>query len=174
MLFIFVLIFVLLTSHKRIVAVISLVIISILSSLAYLFMDAPDVAMTEAAVGACISSCILMLGLRRLQPVREHPFEKSSLIMILPCLLLFVLLSYYSLDLHEYGVMPNEFQTGLMEFYKVNVANQINVKSLVTAILADYRSIDTFCETLVIFVAGICVIFALTEYTSKGSNQKGY
>ena len=65
----------------------------------------------------------------------------------------------------------------------INVINSQNVKhsvqklkrlmkSLVTAILASYRGMDTLCETLVIFTAGISVIFIfgyliLDEKTNK-------
>lgn len=152
-------------STKRIMSVIALAIMSILSAFVYLVLDAPDVALTEAAVGACISSCILLFGLKRLGSIASEEQRKALnfICYALPCLLLFVLISYYSLDLHEYGVMPNEFQTGLTEFYKANAINQIGIKSLVTSILADYRGIDTFCETLVIFTAGIGTVFALSS-----------
>ena len=177
MFFIFSCVCIALAAKQRMASIIALSIISILSSLVYLFMDAPDVAMTEAAVGACISSCILMLGLRHLGGLdKKTNFEPKNFTMCaVPCLVLFALLGYYSLDLHEYGVMPNEFQTGLTEFYKANVSNQVGVKSLVTAILADYRGMDTFCETLVIFTAGICVaVFAKDNlsYSKRSSHRK--
>lgn len=169
MLFIFGCICIALAARQRIVSIISLSIISILSSLIYLFMDAPDVAMTEAAVGACISSCILMLGVRHLGGLdKRSSSQENFLVYALPCFFLFALLSYYSLDLHEYGVIPHEFQTGLTEFYKANVGNQVGVKSLVTAILADYRGMDTFCETLVIFTAGICVAALAKDSVRSG------
>lgn len=152
-------------STKRVMSIIALAIMSLLSAFVYLVLDAPDVALTEAAVGACISSCILLFGLKRLGSIA--PTAQWSVLSFicyaLPCILLFVLISYYSLDLHEYGAMPNEFQTGLTEFYKANAMNQIGIKSLVTSILADYRGIDTFCETLVIFTAGIGTIFVLSN-----------
>lgn len=157
--------FIAIASTKRVMSIIALAVMSILSTFVYLVLDAPDVALTEAAVGACISSCILLFGLKRLGSTAPST-QMDALNFIccaLPCLLLFVLINYYSLDLHEYGVMPNEFHTGLTEFYKANAINQIGIKSLVTSILADYRGIDTFCETLVIFTAGIGTIFVLSN-----------
>ena len=53
-------------------------IISVLAAALYLVMYAPDVALTEAAVGACASSCILILGIRYLAPSKLPSFPSST------------------------------------------------------------------------------------------------
>lgn len=51
---------------NHIAAVASVGILSLALSLLFVILKAPDVAMTEAAVGAGLSALVLALGLRRL------------------------------------------------------------------------------------------------------------
>jgi energy-converting hydrogenase B subunit D len=52
--------------RNMIAALASLSVVSLAVSIVFVVMRAPDVAMTEAAVGAGLSGLILALGLRRL------------------------------------------------------------------------------------------------------------
>ena len=48
------------TSKNLIESVVLMSAFSLLISISYLLMDAPDVAMTETALGACLSTCVLL------------------------------------------------------------------------------------------------------------------
>jgi multicomponent Na+:H+ antiporter subunit B len=157
------------TGYMKSIIIISL--ISLFSAATYLVMSAPDVALTEAAVGACVSSCILLLGLRYFKSERCIAWftPKQLLPFSVICFILLLVLSSYSLALHPYGDASTVMSGGAAEHYIANVEKDIGIRALVTAILASYRGVDTFCETLVIFTAGLCVIFIFNQ---ANSNEK--
>jgi multicomponent Na+:H+ antiporter subunit B len=144
-------------------SIIIISLISVIAAVAYLAMHAPDVALTEAAVGVCASSCILLLGLRYLAPEKHPavPSLKQLAFTAVVFILVLIILSLYSLDLHQYGDASAILKDGASAYYLANIEKDIGIKSLVTAILASYRGMDTFCETLVVVTAGICVMFIL-------------
>lgn len=60
--------------RNHVAAVAAISIVSLAMSLLFVILKAPDVAMTEAAVGAGLSALVLALGLRRLGLWQvEHP-----------------------------------------------------------------------------------------------------
>lgn len=60
--------------RNHVAAVAAVGIVSLAVSLLFVILKAPDVAMTEAAVGAGLSALVLALGLRRLGLWQvEHP-----------------------------------------------------------------------------------------------------
>ena len=136
---------------------------SVLAATTYLVMLAPDVALTEAAVGACASTCIVLVCIKYLSSEQDSIFiKKKSLILNgLLCSFMLIILCYFSTELHQYGDRSAIVKDGMSNYYISHIEKDIGMKSLVTAILASYRGMDTLCETLVIFTAGISVIFIL-------------
>ena len=60
-------------------AVVSASVVSLSLAVLFVLLRAPDVAMTEAAVGAGLSSLILALGLKRLGLYRlDYPADKPD------------------------------------------------------------------------------------------------
>ncbi len=53
-------------------------VVSLLLSLLYVLLAAPDVALTEAAVGAGLSGAVLALGLRRLRLINLNKGESDA------------------------------------------------------------------------------------------------
>lgn len=54
--------------QKNLVAtVISAGAVSLLGSVVYLFLDAPDVAMTEAAIGSALTTMVFLYALRQMK-----------------------------------------------------------------------------------------------------------
>ena len=53
-------------------------VVSLLLSLLYVLLAAPDVALTEAAVGAGLSGAVLALGLRRLGLINLNKGESDA------------------------------------------------------------------------------------------------
>lgn len=145
----------LVTSSSLLNAVVFSGFFSILCALLYLLMLAPDVALTEAAIGSCVTTCFFLGALKYLR-------EKSKKIKIdILALILFsiftILLFYFSMDLHEYGSIDSVTNHGAVDYYKKRFAEDTGLLSIVNSILASYRGFDTFGETVVIFVAGMCV-----------------
>lgn len=136
---------------------------SLFISICYLCLDAPDVAMTEVALGACLSTCVL-LNLVKLtgdEEVENKP-KKITLAIIL-CLIFTVLLSWIALSFPMFGDPDTPLQQHVSKYYLDNTENEIGIPSFVAAILASYRGFDTLGETTVILLAGIAVSLILNK-----------
>ena len=123
-------------------------------------LDAADVAMTEAAVGAGISTVLMLSALHLVQGLESKPTRGFAL-PLLASALAGALVVYGTLGLPEFGdprapmhrhVAPRYLEQGLAE---------TGVPNIVTAVLASYRGYDTLGETTVVFTAGIGVIALL-------------
>ena len=136
-----------------------------------LILDAPDVAFTEAAVGAGIST-VLMLGTLALTSRSVQPPDRFRLLPILVVVITGGALIYGTLDMPPYGSedapihqYPGDKQGGS---YIEKSKHDIHVENVVTAVLASYRGYDTLGETVVIFTAGIAVTLLLRPTRSNG------
>ena len=130
-------------------------------------LDAVDVAMTEAAVGAGIST-VLLLGALYLTGGTEAKPAGRQLFPLALALSVGALLAYGMLGLPEFGdpaapihahVAPRYIQEGLKE---------TGVPNIVTAVLASYRGFDTLGETVVVFTGGVGVIALLRRRRKEG------
>lgn len=140
-------------------SVIIMSIFSLLISVSYLIMDAPDVAMTEVALGACLSTCVLLSFLNRLVPPQTTNLKCSRVISSsIICLFFFTITAYAGANLPEYGNAESAVQTHLTKYYIDNTQNEIGIPSYVAALLGSYRGYDTLGETAVILIAGVSVL----------------
>ncbi|MCA0254875.1 MAG: DUF4040 domain-containing protein [Proteobacteria bacterium] len=139
-------------------SVVVLSAISILLVLIYLLMDAPDVAMTEAAIGACLSTCVLL----NITKITGENIKKTTnyykILASVLCSFLFILLCYVSTDLEQFGNINAPVHSHISHYYVENTYKEINIPSFVAAILASYRGFDTLGETTVILIAGLAVL----------------
>ena len=135
-------------------------IFSLLGAAWMLLLDAPDVAFTEAAVGAGIST-VLMLGTLSLTTQRSKGPSKSAPWALLMCALVGAALVYGTLDLPRYGDPEAPAQRHVAPYYLEESPHEIGVPNVVTAVLASYRGYDTLGETAVIFTAGLGVLLIL-------------
>ncbi|AAU03739.1 DUF4040 domain-containing protein [Rickettsia typhi] len=148
-------------------AIISSSVFSILICVSELIMDAPDVAMTEAALGACLSTCVYLNLLRKL-PANLKNIKITNIIpSSVICILFVVTLTYLGLELPSYGDNNTPIHMYSSKYYVENTSRDIGIPSFVAAILASYRGYDTLCETSVILIAGIAVLLVF----SKKSND---
>ena len=145
-------------------------VFSLLISLCYLLMDAPDVAMTEVALGSCLSTCVL---LNFIKPIKftskdNDSFSKFRVILAsILCLSFIVTLTWVGLGLPDYGAMDSPLQSHISSYYIENTQNDIGLPSFVAAILASYRGYDTLGETAVILIAGLSVLLILSPESNK-------
>ena len=135
-------------------------VFSLLSALLFVVLDAVDVAFTEAAVGAGIST-VLMLGtiaqVRRTK-VRKKPGNGIPLLVVL---VTGAGLVYGTLDMPNFGDPNAPAQVHVGPDYLERSVTEIDVPNVVTAILASYRGFDTLGEVAVVFTAGIGVLFLI-------------
>jgi multicomponent Na+:H+ antiporter subunit B len=133
---------------------------SFLMATVMVVLDAVDVAMTEASVGAGISM-VLLLGTLYLTHGDEAPPSHRP---YLPLAVAFVtggLLVYGTLGLPEFGSADGAIHHHVAPRYLEQGPQETGVANVVTAVLASYRGYDTLGETTVIFTAGVGVIALL-------------
>ena len=145
-------------------------IFSLLAATFFVVVDGVDVAFTEAAVGAGIST-VLFLTTLSLTSRREASQYRHSRAGIVVCLVTGGALVYGTLDMPHYGDPDGHIHAYPDPSYIVKTNGdkgdpndsdgEINLPNVVTAILASYRGYDTFGETTVILTAGVGVILLL-------------
>jgi multicomponent Na+:H+ antiporter subunit B len=135
-------------------------IYSFLMASVMIVLDAVDVAMTEASVGAAIST-VLLLGALYLIKTREEAPRQAKLLPFLLCLSVGGMLVWGTLVLPPFGTSDAVIHMHVAPRYINEVVRETGVPNIVTAVLADYRGFDTLGETTVIFIAGIGVMLLL-------------
>ncbi|MBP9791788.1 MAG: DUF4040 domain-containing protein [Rickettsiales bacterium] len=154
-------------SQKLLVSILSLSLISLFSAFFYLIIGAPDVALTEASVGATVSTCIILAALEKYgYIIEENLSTHAKLAPLFFCITLFITLCYFVTYLPIYGDIYSAANQGVALEYKQHILDDTKVGSLVTGILASYRGFDTLGETFVILTSGIAVSAIL-----KGTNE---
>ena len=131
----------------------------------YTFLLAPDVAMTEAAIGAGVTTILLLLTIARTtRPATDRIVERIDLpalfvvggfVVVLSTL---VLPEMYAVGNPEAPVWSNEEVT---QHYIEKAYKETGVHNAVTAVLAAYRGFDTFGEAVVVFAAGVSTLLVL-------------
>ena len=147
---------------RRLFAVVILAgVFSLLSALLFVLMDAVDVAFTEAAVGAGISS-VLMLGTIALTARSEKTPESYSLVPLVIVTLTGLVLIYGTLDMPNFGDPQAPVHTHVGPDYIANTPRDIDIPNIVTAVLASYRGFDTLGEVTVVVTAGLGVVLLIS------------
>lgn len=147
-------------------------IFSLLSAGLFVVMDAVDVAFTEAAVGAGISS-ILFLGTLSLTTREEKPVRHHSVLALLVVCVTGAVLVYGTLDMPAYGDPQAPIHQHVAPRYINTSPDEIGVPNMVTSVLASYRGYDTMGEVTVIFTAGMGVLLLLAGTRIGARRGKG-
>ncbi|MCA8925717.1 MAG: DUF4040 domain-containing protein [Planctomycetes bacterium] len=155
-------------------ATVLLGIYSLLMALTWTNMNAYDVAFTEAAVGAGISTILLVGALiltgDRTVGSRERESKGVNWPALLAVTLLGVALAYgvYDAPLGDPTAAPH---LGVARYYIQQPIVDAHVPNMVTVTLASYRGYDTMFETAVIFTAGAGMILLLRRDPSDARTQ---
>lgn len=125
-------------------------------ALVWAWLGAVDVAFVEAVVGAGLATVFFLLTLFRIRTehtlVRRSPTPIGAVIG-LP--LLGVMLLYAVQDLPAFGDPNSPASSHVSPYYIENSLRETETPNIVTAVLMDYRALDTMLETGVIFTAGL-------------------
>ncbi len=124
-------------------------------------LDAVDVAMTEASVGAGISTVLFLAALHLIKTVEVRPPPARNLLPLLLSTVAGAALFWGVMTLPPFGSPDGPIHTHVAPYYLQNSVADTNVINVVSSILADYRGFDTLGEVAVIFTAGIGVIMIL-------------
>jgi len=146
-------------------------IYSLLSASLFVVLDAVDVALTEAAIGAGIST-ILILATVALTSDEEKAPQHTPLLPLLVVIATGAALIYGTLDMPHYGDPAAPVHRHVAPDYLHGTPADIGVPNVVTSVLASYRGYDTLGEVTVIFTAAIGVL-TLLGYRTRRRNSQG-
>ena len=144
-------------------------IYSFLTASLFVTLDAVDVAFTEAAVGAGIST-FLMLSTLALTVRREKVRRKRNVIPLLVVTSIGATLVYGTFDMPYFNDPSAPLHGHVARHYIEASADEVGVPNLVTAVLTSYRGHDTLGEVTVIFTAGIGVLALLGYRKRRGKS----
>lgn len=142
------------------VAVMLTSIFSLLMAANFFILDAADVALTEAAVGAGITTAIF-LGALSLLDERERVVTKERRLSIFVVVLTILVLVYATFDKPRLGDPQAPVHQHVAPWYLEKTPELIGIPNVVTAVLGSFRGYDTLGEVFVVFTACIGVLFVL-------------
>ena len=131
-------------------------------------LDAVDVAMTEASVGAGVSTVLLLSALYLTRGEEARPLHKPWLPLAL-AVVVGGLLVYGTLWLPAFSDPSAPMHQHVEPRYLKDGPRETGIPNIVTAVLASYRGYDTFGETIVVFTAGIGVVALLRRRRRGGA-----
>lgn len=131
----------------------------------YTVLLAPDVAMTEAAIGAGVTTILLLVTIAKtVRPPTDELFESVNV----PAA---IAVGAFALVLAA-GAVPAMPAIGsehapvwsnpdVTQYYLENTYEETGIRNAVAAVLAAYRGFDTFGEAVVIFGAAVAALLVL-------------
>ncbi|MEX0852433.1 MAG: DUF4040 domain-containing protein [Bauldia sp.] len=142
---------------------------SFLMASVLIVLDAVDVAMTEASVGAGIGM-VLMLGALYLTKTDEAPPAHSPLLPLFVAGVTGAVLIWAVSGQPPFGMAATPVHLAGPDYVQRSVA-ETGIPNVVTSVLASYRGFDTLGETIVIFTAGIAVLLLLKRASRDGDGS---
>ena len=142
-------------------------IYSFLMASLLIVLDAVDVAMTEASVGAGVSTVLLLTALNLIKTTEMRSI-RHQLMPLFVSVGTGAVLVWGTLVLPPFGAPGAVIHEHVAPRYIADTIKDTNVPNVVTSVLADYRGYDTLGETTVIFTAGIGVLLLLHRARRRG------
>lgn len=146
-------------------------IYSLVSAALFVTLDAPDVAFTEAVVGAGVAT-VLMLATVALTDRREHRPAHRPWLPLAVVVVTGAFLVYGTLDIPPFGVADNPVHVHVGPRYLEQSGTEIGIPNVVTSVLASYRGYDTLGEVTVVFT-GMVGVLALLGTMRRRRKREG-
>jgi multicomponent Na+:H+ antiporter subunit B len=132
-------------------AVIAIGSVGFILSIAFLFLGAPDIAITQVIV-EILSLIILIRSTvnvdnEAIEQKEEHVLSNRTTLIFVGVILVFAWFAFQSLPPFGEPLMR------ISNFYLANGLQDIGATNFVTSIILDYRAYDTFGEAMVLFVS---------------------
>ncbi|MDX2463439.1 MAG: DUF4040 domain-containing protein [Porticoccus sp.] len=150
------------------VAVMLTGIFSLLMASIFFILDAADVALTEAAVGAGIST-VLFLSALALTEQKERSIRPGRWLAV-PVVVAGALIVYATFDKPRLGDPDAPVHQHVAPWYLEKTPELIDIPNVVTAILGSFRGYDTLGEVFVVLTAAIGVMLLLGTRHRKAAS----
>lgn len=145
---------------------------SLLSASIFMTLDAVDVAFTEAAVGAGISTIFILAALAIVGHRSKKRTPQKTLIPLIIVGGVGAVLLYATFDMPYFGTPDAAVHTHVAPRYIQDSGEEVGPPNIVTSVLASYRGYDTFGEAGVVFTAFIGVLLLLGAGTRKSGVER--
>lgn len=131
----------------------------------WIVLRAPDVGLTEAAVGAGVTTVLFLLTIAKtVRPSGERTLETLDLPALGVSVALVAVLATTLGALPPVGGAETPVATSeVTAYYLENAYHEAGVKNAVTAVLAAYRGFDTLGEAVVVYAAGVGILVVLQK-----------
>lgn len=160
---------------------------SLIMSIIWVLLESPDLAITEAAVGAGVSSILFFVTLKKIHAVEHELSAKKTrdliemekhwemklfrrayraTAVIVGASIVIILLVTVSF-LPEFGAANNPSSNTVAERYITKGLEETGAVNVVSGMILDYRAFDTFGESCVLFIAATCVMILLRVDTTE-------
>lgn len=185
-------------SKNLLVTVVIFMSYSLVMSIVWVLLESPDLAITEAAVGAGVTSVLFFITLKRISAIgKAHAVEQDQttkeinarpgvrrfdryykgFAVILGVAIVVALLLTAS-NTPAFGDADNPYNNEVSERYLEKGLEETGAVNAVTGMILDYRAFDTFGESCVLFIAGACVLILLrddkTDTTAKAIKDERF
>jgi multicomponent Na+:H+ antiporter subunit B len=129
----------------------------------WVVLRAPDVGLTEAAVGAGVTTVLFLLTIAKtVRPSGERILERLDLPALGVAVALVGVLATTLGALPPVGGSETPVITSeVTAYYLEHAYKEAGVKNAVTAVLAAYRGFDTLGEAVVVYSAGVGILVVL-------------
>jgi len=153
--------FAVLSHRRRLIALITVNVIGLISSLAFVYLSAPDLALTQISVEV-VTLILMLLALYFLPD--QSIVEATKLHRVRDGLL--AILAGLGVGGLSWAVMTRDYQS-LSDTYLAESKPLGGGANVVNVIIVDFRGFDTFGEIMVLGIAGLS-IYALLEGILRG------
>ena len=153
---------VVLQHRNRFRALVLIGIIGLMISFGFVYLSAPDLALTQISVET-VTIMLLLLALHFLP--KETPHESSMVLQARDGVI--AVAAGLAVGGLAYGFMMRDFST-ISDYHLANSKTGGGGTNVVNVILVDFRGYDTYGEIIVLGVAGL-TIFALMEALLRGA-----
>ena len=178
-------------SKNLLVSVVIFMSYSLVMSMVWILLESPDLAITEAAVGAGVTSVLFFITLKRISAMGKlHEDEQDKTTkeinarkavklferfykiaaIILGAAIIVALTATVS-NLPAFGDRNNPSNNEVSERYLENGLEETGAVNAVTGMILDYRAFDTFGESCVLFISAACVLILLRDDKSDTTKK---
>lgn len=166
-------------TKKNLTAIIIYTTFSLVMSIVWMIIKSPDLAITEAAVGAGITSILFFVTLSSVGELKEFenvdfdrkPEKKNSKIFnavgLSVTLVIIILLLNTVSNLPTFGDISNPVFNEVYTRYVEMGVEDTGALNLVAGVILDYRAFDTFGEAIMIFTALVGLLMLLKRDEEK-------
>ncbi len=146
-------------------------IYSLVSAALFVSLAAPDVAFTEAVVGAGVSTVLMLVTLALTSRHESRPAHRPWLPLTV-VVVTGAFLVYGTLDIPDIGAADNPVHRHVAPRYLEQSGEEIGIPNVVTSVLASYRGYDTLGETTVVFTGVMGVLALLGTMRRRGGRRE--